>query len=181
MSSLEDREQVALNLILEDYQFIFSIFKHNDQRNNLLSYLVAVTPLIGLIINESVGLMKHIKSLESYVSIANKNNLQFYAKIRSSLKFYDKNLNEINTILNEKYNESSLYFSNQVISYLRMFKIHNRYGMTCLSEQKTKIPIANTINSAVILPNYTWEKDYSTEIKSQNEIDGNTCRYHLKD
>lgn len=159
------REKIVLNLIRDDAMSIYSLIKHIGSRKDMDTYIVALTPILGLYIGGAVKWLKSNNGLKNIVPKMNSECKSFYETLRQNTKFYGEDIVDIDKELRGQFNQADDYFSQSINVFNKVLYIHDNYGVTFLIKDKTKIPIANTIDFASLLPNFTFDLDYAKNRK----------------
>ena len=154
------REKTVSRLIFYDYSSILFLMERVKKRKDMGNYIFPFVSTFGLVIYESLKLIDKMGASEKIGFEQNEEFSKFYEKLRLNTKFYEKSLCDVNSCLKNKYDYMSNYFYNLVVKFLRPFGIHYRYGVTFLLKDGKEIPVSNTINSAVMLPNFSLDDNY---------------------
>lgn len=157
---LNNREKIVLNLIRDDAMSFYSLFKHLESRKDMETYIVALTPILGLYVDGAVKWLKSNNELKSIVPKMNSDCKIFYEKLRQNTKFYGDDIIDIDKELRGQFNQANDYFSRSINIFNKVIDIHDNYGVAFLIKNYTKIPIANTIDFASLLPNFTFDLEY---------------------
>ena len=162
---LNNREKIVLNLIRDDALSIYSLFKHIESRKDMANYTVALTPILGLYIEGAAKWLKSNSELKNIVPKMNSECKIFYEKLRQNTKFYGEDIVDIEKELRGQFNQADDYFSQSINIFNKAIDIHDNYGVTFLAQNNTKIPIANTIDFANLLPDFTFDLEYAIKLK----------------
>ncbi|WP_019214234.1 hypothetical protein [Fenollaria massiliensis] len=162
---LNIREKIVLNLIIDDALSIYSLFKHIESRKDMDTYIVALTPILGLYVEGAVKWLKSNKELKDTVPKMNPECKIFYETLRKNTKFYGEDIIDIDKELRGQFNQADDYFSQSINIFNKVFYLHDNYGVTFLIKDKIKIPMANTIDFASLLPDFTFDLEYAIKLK----------------
>lgn len=129
------------------------------------TYIVALTPILGLYVDGAVKWLKINNELKNIVPIMNSECKNFYETLRQNTKFYGEDILDIDKELRERFNQADVYFSQPINVFNKVLDIHDNYGVTFLIRDNIKIPIANTIDFASLLPDFTFDLEYAKNRK----------------
>lgn len=165
-------EKTVIRLIFYDYSSILFLMEHVKKRKDMGNYIFPFVSTFGLVIYESLKIIDKLGASEKIGLEQNDEFSKFYEKLRLNTKFYEKSLCDVNSCLKNKYDYMSNYFYNHVVKFLRPFGIHYRYGVTFLLKDGKEFPISNTINSAVMLPDFSLDDNYIQYLVKNFEFAG---------
>lgn len=126
MNSLSKTEQVTLELIQSDLQFLYTVYQNKLVSGS--SYFVALLPYMGMIIDGCETWSNKVDKLKLHSLKFSKEEQYYYSELRNSIKLWETSFEDLNVLLKKKYNESDIYFSNCCNSIAKDLKLYDIFG-----------------------------------------------------
>ncbi len=180
IENLKSYEKISLKLIKEDFRFILTVLNETGN-NKKYNYNVAMMPYIGLVIDGANKWGNKIKTLRSSIPVMTNEELSYYEKLRSHIKFFETGVLELNNLLLNKYNGSrdhSYEISNRFCKVMGLFNV---YGVFTASINKKVYPLSNTIISSIFIPGFDYRTNNGEYIKEMSVYAGKLAGYYLQE
>lgn len=166
LRSLSKTEQVALRLIKSDLQFLYTTVENKSITG--ASYVVALLPYVGLIIDGCERWTKKVPLLRGYVESFSDAEKQYYTEMRNSIKLWEMPFSELFSKIKEKYDESEKHFSSCCKQIAKKMKLYDIYGAYLINDMFCD----NTILDMIFVPRFEFNHIDGQYIKNMAEIAG---------
>lgn len=150
MNSLSKTEQVTLELIQSDLQFLYTVYQNKLVSGS--SYFVALLPYMGMIIDGCETWSNKVDKLKLHSLKFSKEEQYYYSELRNSIKLWETSFEDLNVLLKKKYNESDIYFSNCCNSIVKDLKLYDILGTYLINGRYCD----NTILDMLFVPNFDY-------------------------
>lgn len=150
MNSLSKTEQVTLELIQSDLQFLYTVYQNKLVSGS--SYFVALLPYMGMIIDGCETWINKVDKLKLHSLKFSKEEQYYYSELRNSIKLWETSFEDLNVLLKKKYNESDIYFSNCCNSIAKDLKLYDIFGTYLINGRYCD----NTILDMLFVPNFDY-------------------------
>ena len=160
---MKPTERVAFRLIRADLQFLLTIV-----RNAAVSgpgYLVASLPYVGMIIDGCETWSQKIKSLQGRVPSFTEEEKQFFQELRSKIKLWETPFVDL---LNQKYDESEMHFSDVCKPIAKRLKLYDIYGTYLIDG----FFCDNTILDALFVPGFHLKQMDGSYLEAMGRVGG---------
>lgn len=149
---LSETEKISLQLIRCDMHFLYSMSQNSHK--TLPLYFAAAMPYMGLIVDGSENWSNKVKSIKDFTIKFSKEEKEYYAEMRSSIKLWNLPFSDLKVLLKEKYEESENYFSNLCKPFAKIMKLHNIFGVYLINDYFCD----NTILDAIFAPKFSFKE-----------------------
>jgi len=166
MNTLTKTEQAAYSLIKADLQFLLTVIRNETISSP--SYLVALLPYIGMIIDGCESWSQKVKWLPSDVPSFTEEEKQFYTELRHTIKLWETSFSNLVGLLNQKYNESEIYFSGLCKPIAKRMKWYDVFGVYLIDG----IFCDNTVLDTLFVPRYHFNHIDGAYLRAMTEVGG---------
>ena len=171
--NLNSVHQLAVELIQDDLRYLYSIIKNREKIDP--TYWIALSPYIGLIIDGTEDWIKSYNNSSKEkidIPLFNPEEEQYYVTLRNACKIWNYTLEDFQTILKARYNESDEYFGSLCKRTAKVLHLYDVMGIFTVD----KFCCGNTILDACYIPGFNLQKPDGECIKRMSSVAGRFIR-----
>ena len=124
---LTNTQKIALNLIIEDLRFVYSVLLVN-KGDHTPSYSVAIQPYLGLITDGIEQWARKVNSIKKYIPRFTEEAKFYYTEMRNSIKIWNNDFLTLNKMLQSIYIENDIYYSSKCKPIAKKLNLYDIYG-----------------------------------------------------
>lgn len=125
--NLTNTQKIALNLIVEDLRFIYSILLVNKGKHTS-SFSIALQPYLGLITDGIEQWSGKVKPINNYIPKFTDEEKSYYTEMRNSIKMWNNDFHTLSQTLCSIYVENDAYFSSLCKPIAKKLNLYDIYG-----------------------------------------------------
>ena len=166
-------QKAALNLIQQDLKYIYTVIKNIQPTAS--NYIPSMIPYLGVIIDGAEDWIKSYNNSNRYkldFPLFEEQEKFFYEQIRTSIKMWQRNYDQIYGLLGTSYQASDEYFGSICKPIAKKLKLYDIYGVDTING----VLCGNTILCHFYLPFFSFNGKNGEYIKSMAEIGGKYIR-----
>ena len=169
---LTQQQAIAISLIKTDLRFLFTIVKHSERFKS--NYWLSFMPYMGIMIDGVEDWLQAYNRSSKYKITAptfKKEEQQFYGEMRSAIKMWGMEYDELYQKLKILYEESDRYFSSLCRPIAKKLHLYDIFGVDLANDQYC----GNTILCSFNSPRYKFNNDstrYGEHIMEMAKIGG---------
>lgn len=166
------QQSIAMSLIQADLRFLYTIIKNIDRVKG--NYIVSLMPYIGVIVDGTEDwIQAYNRSSKQKLNIPtfNRQEQPFYEEMRSTIKMWRTEYDELYQKLKSLYAESDEYFSSLCHPIAKTRHLYDIFGADLVNEQYC----GNTILGAYYSPSFRFDisqSQYGKNIRKMMEVGG---------
>lgn len=169
MERLNSVQKAALYLIQQDLRYIYTVIK--NIKPNESNYIPSMMPYLGVVIDGAEDWIKSYNNSSKYkieIPLFCESERLFYEQIRSSIKMWQQDYEQIYNIVRDAYQKSDEYFGSVCKPIAKRLKLYDIYGI----DTANGVICGNTILCHYYSPSFSYNGKYGEYIKSMAEIGG---------
>lgn len=170
--SFTQQQAIAISLIQDDLRFLFTVIKNSARFES--NYIVSLMPYMGVIIDGTEDwLQAYNRSSKQELSVPTFDEQEqlFFEEMRSTIKMWNTQYNELYQRLKSLYEESDRHFSALCCPIAKALHLYDVFGTDLVNGQYC----GNTILCAFYSPKFRFDiskSRYGENIRKMMEIGG---------
>lgn len=163
--NLTNTQKIALNLIIEDLRFVYSLLIA-DKNTEYIS--ISLQPYLGLIADGIEQWCGKVKSINNYTLKFTKEEKAYYTEMRNNIKIWNNDFYTLNNKLHKVYIENDKHFSSLCKPCAKFLHLYDIYGCFIING----FYCDNTILDCIFTPFFKFDIMDGEYIKSMSTFLG---------